>query len=209
MNTSAAAQFYVVAGLPFARFCLWLHVGFLCISGLEQFSFPFALQQTIYDNEDGERVSLPATSLYGFQGKGSAVGGLSGPSSARAAAESSGAREAEPFVAKKAPGGQPSDGAREGASPAPRPPAPPSRPPARRPRLRCGAAGATPGRALRRDASRLSQLSPPRPLPHMMPIKRRERRQTEHPQAAGPCFSFRLSQRPCPPPSSPPLRNAQ
>lgn len=56
------------------------------------------------------------------------------------------------------------------------------------------------GWALRRDASRLSQLSPPRPLPHMMPIKRRERRQTQDPQAAGPCFSFRLSQRPCPPP---------
>lgn len=89
----------------------------------------------------------------------------------------------------KGPGGQASHGAREGA---------------------LGAAGAT------RGPSRLSQLSPPRPLPRVMPIKSRERRQTRHPQAAGPCFSFRRSQRPRPPPlipshplPSPPLRNAQ
>lgn len=46
---------------------------------MEQFSFPLALQQTIYDNEDGEQISLPAPSLYGFQGKGSAGGALGDP----------------------------------------------------------------------------------------------------------------------------------
>lgn len=38
MNTSITAQFYVFTGLPFSHFCLWLHVGFLCINEVEQFS---------------------------------------------------------------------------------------------------------------------------------------------------------------------------
>lgn len=143
MNTSVTAQFYVVAGLPFSHFCLWPHVGFLCINGVEQFSFPLALQQTIYDNEDGEQISLPAPSLYGFQGKGSAGGALGDPPACSLPGlprRAAGRGKWSPWCLRSRREVNPEMG--RGKELPLRPPVPPlpSRPPARRPRLRCGAA---------------------------------------------------------------------
>lgn len=191
--------------MPSAHFCLWLHVGFHCINGLEQFSFPLALQQTtktvnkyLYQpplcmalRGRGAQGDPPHCPLPGLPRR-AAGRGKRGPLWPRSRGEAS-----------------PVMGRRKGLPqrPLPRHPPPCRLPPAGRGAVRgCGDAR---GWALRRDASRLSQLSPPRPLPHMMPIKRRERRQTQNPQAAGPCFSFRLSQRPCPPPLIPsPLKRS-